>query len=198
MATVQIDSLAEYQEIALLTSKFKNFVYDSSACYPADPSRVAIACMGLAGELGEICSNICVNGYISSEECFRDEAGDYLYYVAELASACGITLEFPLFSEKPFVHTLNSYSLKFITHLTVHTGKLLDNLKKYIGHGRPFDREFIREELKSILDVFHNLLRRVNLTMQEVAQHNVDKLAKRHGEEYSESYYQSTSSCDAI
>ena len=63
---------------------------------PDDPIRLATAGLGVAGEAGELAGAIkkyLSHGHDLDLEKIIDEAGDVLWYLAEIAAICGCTLE---------------------------------------------------------------------------------------------------------
>lgn len=60
------------------------------------------------------------------------------------------------------------------------SGELLDAIKKYSIYGKTLDRENIKEEAGDILFYLNNILLNVGFTLEEVLEHNIDKLSKRY------------------
>ena len=63
---------------------------------PADPIRLATAGLGVAGEAGELAGAIkkhLSHGHDLDKEHVREELGDVLWYLAEIAAALDMTLE---------------------------------------------------------------------------------------------------------
>ncbi len=63
---------------------------------PADPIRLATAGLGVAGEAGELAGAIkkhLSHGHDLNREHVREELGDVLWYLAEIAAALDMTLE---------------------------------------------------------------------------------------------------------
>ena len=63
---------------------------------PADPIRLATAGLGASGEAGELAGAIkkhLSQGHALDVEKIKDEAGDVLWYLTEIAVICGFTLE---------------------------------------------------------------------------------------------------------
>lgn len=78
-------TLNEYQALAQRTS---------STQYPFD--KISNGCMGMCGEAGEtidILKKYEWQGHQLDAEKLIDEAGDCLWYIAELACGLGVTLE---------------------------------------------------------------------------------------------------------
>ncbi len=77
-------TLNEYQVLANRTAN------------PDDPIRLATAGLGAAGEAGELANAIkkhVSHGHLLDREKIIDESGDVLWYLAEIATVCGFTLE---------------------------------------------------------------------------------------------------------
>jgi NTP pyrophosphatase (non-canonical NTP hydrolase) len=78
-------SMNDYQELANRTS----------GAGKAGERRMIIAALGLAGEAGEfanIVKKLTAHGHDISNTELADELGDVLWYLAEAATACGLTL----------------------------------------------------------------------------------------------------------
>ena len=63
---------------------------------PADPIRLATAGLGVAGEAGELAGAIkkhLSHGHDLDKEHIKEEIGDVLWYLAEIAAALDMTLE---------------------------------------------------------------------------------------------------------
>ena len=74
----------EYQELAITT-----------AIYP-DGARIFYPCLGLAGEVGEVCEKIkkhIRDGRELDKDDLTKELGDVLWYLSALSSDLGISLE---------------------------------------------------------------------------------------------------------
>lgn len=78
-------SMTEYQELANRTS----------GAGKAGERRMIIAALGLAGEAGEFANmvkKLTAHGHDITNTELADELGDVLWYLAEAASASGLTL----------------------------------------------------------------------------------------------------------
>ena len=74
----------EYQELAKTT-----------AIYPEN-AKIFYPCLGLAGEVGEICEKIkkhVRDGRVLDKDDLTKELGDVLWYLSALSTDVGITLE---------------------------------------------------------------------------------------------------------
>lgn len=57
--------------------------------------RLIISALGLAGEAGEFANlvkKLTAHGHMISNDVLADELGDVMWYVAEAATACGLSL----------------------------------------------------------------------------------------------------------
>jgi NTP pyrophosphatase (non-canonical NTP hydrolase) len=69
--------------------------------------------------------------------------------------------------------------------LTGEAGEVAEVLKKHIMGSRELDLENIKKELGDVLWYAASLCDSLNISMQEVAELNIEKLRKRHGDSYS-------------
>ncbi len=79
-------TLDQYQELAGRTA----------GAGKAGQQRQIIAALGLAGEAGEFANLIkkmAAHGHPTPPEALADELGDVLWYLAEAATACGLSLD---------------------------------------------------------------------------------------------------------
>lgn len=77
---------------------FDDYQCDAARTSRADPhrERLAVQALGLAGEAGEVAQLIkkwLWHGQPLDPQRMADELGDVLWYVADLASACGLRLD---------------------------------------------------------------------------------------------------------
>lgn len=61
-------------------------------------------------------------------------------------------------------------------------GEVADYIKKVVGHGHPMDREKLSKELGDVLWYVAVLAAEINMSLDDVAQMNVDKLRARYPE----------------
>jgi NTP pyrophosphatase (non-canonical NTP hydrolase) len=64
--------------------------------------------------------------------------------------------------------------------LAGESGEAADVLKKHLFHGHPLDRDALKKELGDVLWYVAALASAAGLTLDEVAQHNLDKLRARY------------------
>lgn len=77
----------EYQELAERTSGMKE-----ADLY----SRLLVSAVALAGEVGELCNiikKVVAHGHDLDLDQIADELGDPMWYIAEICSALGLTME---------------------------------------------------------------------------------------------------------
>jgi NTP pyrophosphatase (non-canonical NTP hydrolase) len=79
-------------------------------------------------------------------------------------------------------HELENYGLG----LTGEAGEVADIIKKTVFHGHDMGQNDMRKELGDVLWYVSQLARVSGLTLEEVAQANVDKLKRRYPEGFSE------------
>lgn len=64
-------------------------------------------------------------------------------------------------------------------------GEIADLIKKWIGHGHDQNKEKLKEEMGDLLWYISQLARCYGLNFSEIAQFNIDKLAKRYPDGFS-------------
>lgn len=89
--------------------------------------------------------------------------------------------------ERSIVDSVNHVQfLNAILGLAGETGELQEMVKKYLFHGHEFDPVNAKEELGDILWYVAQGCRALGITMEAVANVNINKLAKRYGEKFSD------------
>lgn len=156
----------EYQQLALRTS--------GGTRTPLQ-HRLAIAALGLCGESAEFC----VDEIAGST---AKEAGDILWYIAEICDALNIGFEDLIESAKPSVREgLGKYML------IINACQFADHAKKIAGHGHEVDKhiEAMKTHLQEVLVYLLSVLSEVGLNLEEVMIINIVKLKKRYPEGFS-------------
>ena len=69
--------------------------------------------------------------------------------------------------------------------LAGETGEVVDYLKKVLFHGHTFDRQVIEKELGDALHYLSGIATLLDISMEEVASKNLEKLKKRYPEGFS-------------
>lgn len=75
--------------------------------------------------------------------------------------------------------------LKNALGLGGEAGEVLDHIKKHVYHGHPLDREYVKKELGDLLWYIAAEADAVELTLEEVATANIEKLRKRYPDGFS-------------
>lgn len=70
--------------------------------------------------------------------------------------------------------------------LGTEVGELQDAIKKHVINGKPLDRKNVVEEMGGVLFYYEAILQSVGVTMDEVRQFNMDQLAARYPQGYSD------------
>jgi NTP pyrophosphatase (non-canonical NTP hydrolase) len=68
--------------------------------------------------------------------------------------------------------------------LTGEAGEVADAIKKSVFHRHPFDRDELIKELGDVLWYVAALCTKIDVSMSDIMQRNVDKLKKRYPEGY--------------
>jgi len=83
-----------------------------------------------------------------------------------------------VFNEADWAFQLSGYGLG----IAGEAGEVADYLKKVLHHGHELDRERLKKELGDVLWYAAAIADRADLTLEEVAQANIDKLMERYPE----------------
>ncbi len=85
------------------------------------------------------------------------------------------------------LHDKNKYCM---IKLAEEVGEVAAIIGKHYYHGKPFDKEHLKEELSDLKWYIANLAHANGLTLSEIATYNIEKLRKRHGEAYNKTFYE--------
>jgi len=69
--------------------------------------------------------------------------------------------------------------------LAGETGEVIEPVKKFLSIGRELKQDKMREEIGGVLWYMASLCDCLGITLQEVAEYNIDQLKKRHGDKFS-------------
>lgn len=69
--------------------------------------------------------------------------------------------------------------------LTGEAGEVSDIVKKFLGHGHELDAEVITKELGDVLWYIAVMSDALNITLEDIAQKNIDKLKARYPDGFS-------------
>lgn len=170
-------NFTEYQQKAAATSGPHRW-------WPLDQAgtRLAIAALGLAGEAGELLAVLKETTWSEAEgkrDLFTKEAGDVCWYVAEITTALDLRSE--------FVHCQNwPRSLTACGgDICVEAAGVAEAIKKHLGYGHDLDRVELAVRLNRILAYVSQAGLPYGVTMFEVAEANLEKLAARYAAGFS-------------
>ncbi len=82
--------------------------------------------------------------------------------------------------------TKSDQDAKFLAAMGLcgEAGEVSELLKKHLLHGKPLNRDALREELGDVLWYLFHALNTFDMTFEEVARENIDKLCKRYPYQY--------------
>lgn len=159
--------LNEYQEGAVSTA-----IYPGKLAYPT---------LGLCGEVGELADA----ANCSNDSDIKKEAGDVLWYVANVASDCDVTLS-TVCKRKTFnKHQKRLYwdNDEACIELCVQAGIVAENVKKTIrdhaGALQDKRKQNIVRALRKIVETLAEIVNRPGFTLEECAEANLAKLKSR-------------------
>ncbi len=69
--------------------------------------------------------------------------------------------------------------------LSGETGEVNDHIKKYLGHGHELDKGYITKELGDILWYIAYMAYTLDITLEDIANANITKLAERYPDGFS-------------
>jgi len=159
--------LNEYQEEAVGLA-----IYPGELTYPS---------LGLCGEVGELADAInCCH-----DDNIKKESGDVLWYVANVASDCDVTLS-EVCKRKTFrKHQSRLYwdNDEASVELCVQAGIVAENVKKTIrdhaGVLQDKRKQAIVRALRKIVETLAEIANRNEFTLEECAKENIAKLTSR-------------------
>jgi hypothetical protein len=156
--------LDEYQSNAKAIA-----IYPGELVYPA---------LGLCGEVGELIHAISHD----AEEVVK-EAGDVLWYIANVASDAGLVLS-EVVGRKTFPKDIDCWRLSTTKcDLSIQAGVVAEHVKKTLRDdaGVLCDkrRKGIKKDLKEIVDLLAKVCGFENTTLEDCAEKNIAKLLSR-------------------
>ncbi len=151
----------------------------STAIYPGQITYPTLGLCGETGELADACST-------NRKKDVPGEIGDVLWYVANLASDCGFTLE-DICRKKTFRSKKPEYDgwdwNDRCTELCIQVGVVAENVKKIIrdhdGQLTPKRKDNIRRALKKIVKCLVDIAYDASTTLEKCAKENLKKLRSR-------------------
>jgi NTP pyrophosphatase (non-canonical NTP hydrolase) len=150
-------------------------------------ARLLTTVLGLAGEAAE-CVELVHNHIFESEtfdkDKFINECSDIMWYVALGAT----TLEIPLvdfinYGPVPVTgkEATFKYNIQFCASgLSRHAGKCADIMKKYLFHGKAYNKHLLIDEILHVVRYIHFAATVLETNIQEIVNVNVVKLKDRY------------------
>lgn len=139
--------------------------------------QLAVMMLGIYGETGEVFAAF--RGLPENKAArIKDEAGDVFWYVANTCSQLGIEFE-RLFTQKI---KSDAIDLDFVLEMVAKGASAADVVKKTIGQGHVLNLDMLYESLRGVVGHLCAILKHYGLTVQEVLEYNLLKLAKRYPE----------------
>lgn len=157
----------------------------STAIYPNIGSNITYPALGLAGETGELLSKIVKEKHILNNEHRLDllkEAGDVLWYVANLASEIQVSLEDVVKNLKATVEFQQScegasiYAVCLASVICEKTKKVLRDKNGIVDDAYV---SIVSENLAIILSLIDQIAQKLNSSISEVMEQNIEKLFSR-------------------
>lgn len=156
-------------------------------------SSFAICQLGLAGEIGELLTELKKMrrgdvGDISHKQAVCQELGDCLWYLAQICKLWKSSLhqvagQDKLISLDVLQQEDTSYCqgkdsvVDLATTLTIHNGKLAEALR---------EKKDTQQILQDLLICIASIAKKLSLSLSEVASENIEKTQKRFGKDYSD------------
>lgn len=140
---------------------------------------LAVWALGIAGEAGEVAEAV----VMKRKQKIGEELGDELFYVAALAGDLGLSLsefslDFRINFRMKFATFCNPESLAL--DLSIKAARMAELIKKHLGQGHPIKMAAVKELLADLLLCMASLAAEYELTLDAIAQQNIDKLTKRY------------------
>jgi hypothetical protein len=179
-------NLDEFQQVSLTNGD--NVKLDEYQLAAVDtsiyPGRLAYPCLGLAGELGELTAAV-----LSKSPETNKEIGDVLWYAANLAADCGLTLSMVV-GRKTFPIKIKEADRcwgmdDILEELTIHVGRAAENIKKTIrdddGKLCLKRRKAVKLALRRVIYLLADLTNNAEwcAPLEECARMNIEKLQSR-------------------
>jgi NTP pyrophosphatase (non-canonical NTP hydrolase) len=136
--------------------------------------HLMISTLGLCGEAAELYAT--VKDYLSAPPgVIVKEAGDVLWYAADLARLLEISLEYP-----NSFGAWNTAVTRMAGDVAVLAGLIADHVKKHTGHGHDLDPALIGGHLQTILAKLAGIGVMYGYTLEEIGEANIKKLDARY------------------
>lgn len=168
-------SMQNYVELAIKTESVISSINNIDF-------RMLHAAMGICTEVGELCHNAVFFEHDNPEKNRANlvgELGDVFWYVA---IACDvIVLDFNKISQSKIDAVIEDCTLQ---RLVIKSSEILDMLKKTIYYKKAFDAYTIAGLLTDIIELSISIINLNELTLDEVLEKNINKLAARYPDKF--------------
>ena len=147
--------------------------------------------VGISGEAGELLEAVldCENIDSVDVENVTEELGDFEFYLEGFRQEMGVKRENTVdYKDTDFSkHGKSMLAVHLdVARLAMHSGKLLDEVKKMAVYVKPINAKAVVEDLKSIELCIESVRQHFGITHKDTLEHNVNKLGKRYkGHNYS-------------
>ncbi|MEL6853643.1 MAG: MazG nucleotide pyrophosphohydrolase domain-containing protein [Cyanobacteria bacterium J06607_13] len=154
---------------------YQKEAFSMSARDLGEPLTLAVWGLGLAGEASEVVDS----SHVTSFDEMKKELGDVLWYVSAICTQRGILLS--------RVIELSSHcDGRFPSRIDfcVAVGKVVEMIKKHVGHGHALDDVVLTDRLAKIV-AFIIAIAADSFTLADIADANIAKLRERYGDRFS-------------
>ena len=141
------------------------------------PEKCHLWHMG-TGVVGEVIE--CLEGVMNADaENVKEELGDSLFYLEGLRNT--------ICPERDIKDVPSDEEGLIIPEAIILVGRILDKLKKVVAYNKEVDRFDLGNDILMMKHLLHQMIGRAGFTVEEVLQHNIDKLdGKRYKDGYSD------------
>lgn len=159
-----MNTFSEYQQAAARTAGADTKPFEI---------HLMISTLGLCGEAAELYATV-KDYLIAPTETIIKEAGDCLWYVADLARLLEVSLEWPANCGWSMAVTRTAGDV------AVLAGLIAEHVKKHTGHGHELEPELIWGHLKTILGKLGDIGVVYGHPLPVVGELNIKKLEERY------------------
>lgn len=157
-----------------------------TASTKTNADKVGHGCLGLIGEAGEVVDIVKKMTYMGmtdemGREKLIDEIGDCCWYIAEWCTGSGNDMQ------AIFDRAANASSIDdrcSLANYAVHIAEIACELWEEIDVGM-VDNDILFADVRTIAAGIKKICYKINVTLEEVLEHNIEKLKKRYPEGFS-------------
>ena len=169
---------------------FNEYVELSSRTAAKHDDELVNYAMGLAGEVGELIDLVkkfLFHGHHIETVKIKKEGGDVLWYSGQLVRLFGVRFKhvdiFAAFNKDlPKLSEIKSDKVLMVAclNLSKASGKISETVDKMVFDGITYGSNEIRQELLTVFYDLFFIITTAGLTIEEVAEGNIEKLKKRY------------------